>query len=140
MITESTNQALLRALGIQQKNIVALQIVMLPDALPRVSMDCVIDARTMEQECLRFELVLRKDATPKPAARLDVDAMCAAARKTLAADLDAMATIAMLDQAGESTAIRSRVDRAIERRKLAVAYALARMGAASTLAAGWVSQ
>ena len=121
-----TNHALLRALGIKQRNITALQIVMQPDKLPVVSIDCLIDASTLLNERTHFDLVLRQDTAPAAPPPLSMHAMCAAANKALAAELDVQTHLAVAYQCCESAAILARMDKAIQQRRLAGARALSK--------------
>lgn len=123
----ATNKAVLKALGITQPHITALQLHMQPTELPRVTLDCLIDARAMLHEVLHFDLVLRKEAIPAPRPAFDLDAMCAAARNGLAAEVRVNANTAMRRHTCESAAILSRLDKAIANHKSETAMALLRL-------------
>lgn len=123
----ATNEALLKVLGIQQRNITALQISMHPTKLPVVTLDCLIDARAMLHEVSQFDLVLREDATPAPRPAFDLDALCAQARTRLTAEVHHSASMAQAAHHKESAAIRARMDKALSAHRAATAKALLRI-------------
>lgn len=123
----ATNQALLKALGITQPHITALQLHMQPTELPRVTLDCLIDARAMLHEVSHFDLVLRDEATPAPRPAFDLDALCAQARTRLAAEVHHSASMAQAAHHKESAAIRARMDKALCTHRAATAKALLRI-------------
>lgn len=123
----ATNKAVLKALGITQPHITALQLHMQPTELPRVTLDCLIDARAMLHEVLHFDLVLREDATPAPRPAFDLDALCAQARTRLAGEVHHSASMAQAAHHKESAAILSRLDKAIANHKSETAMALLRL-------------
>lgn len=123
----ATNQALLKALGITQPHITALQLHMQPTELPRVTLDCLIDARAMLHEVSHFDLVLREDATPAPRPAFDLDALCAQARTRLTAEVHHSASMAQAAHHKESAAIRARMDKALSAHRAATAQALLRI-------------
>lgn len=120
----ATNQALLKALGITQPHITALQLHMQPTELPRVTLDCLVDARAMLHEVSHFDLVLREDATPAPRPAFDLDALCAQARTRLTAEVHHSASMAQAAHHKESAAIRARMDKALSAHRAATAQAL----------------
>lgn len=113
----ATNQALLRALGITQPNVVALQLSMHPRQPPTVTLDCLIDAAALEHEASHFELVLREEPkpTPEPRPALDLDALCAAARQRVANTVALASGIAIGKQLAESKQIRQQLRYACDR-------------------------
>ena len=122
----ATNRELLRVLGIKQRNITAMQIVLRPEMLPVVSMECLIDASTLLNERTHFDLVLRQDTAPAAPPPLNVRAMCAAVNKALDAELGVQTSLAVAYQRCESAAILARMDKAIQQRRLAGARALSK--------------
>lgn len=133
----ATNEAVLRALGIDQPLITAVQIHMQPNELPMVTIERLLSADAMQTTVQDFDLILRDDGAPAPAARpaLDLDAMCAAARTRLAAQVGWHASIQLADQLHESSAIRTRMATAIRTHKEDTAQAMLR-----THTYAWVSQ
>lgn len=120
----ATNKAVLKALGITQPHITALQLHMQPTELPRVTLDCLIDARAMLHEVLHFDLVLREEATPRAAPAFDLDALCAQARTRLAGEVHHSASMALAAHHKGNAAIRARMDKAISTHRAATAKAL----------------
>lgn len=127
----ATNEAVLKALGITQPNITALQLYMQPTELPRVTLDCLIDAHAMLHEVSHFDLVLRKEATPAPRQVFDLDVLCAQARTRLAGEVQHSVNTAQAAHHKESAAIRNRMDKAIAAHRAATAKALLRIDISS---------
>lgn len=124
MNARATNNALLKVLGITEPLITALQIQMHPIKLPMVTMEYLLDGKALQPTAAQFDLVLREEAAPAPAPKLDLDAMCAAARTTLASEVEFHATTALSVHRRESAAIRTRLDQALLRRRTKVTAAL----------------
>lgn len=120
----ATNEAVLKALGIQQPLICALQIHMEPGQLPLVTIERHLEANAMQTTVQDFDLVLREEAAPAPTPALDLDAMCAAAQDRLAKATHLSAEWARQYQHEESVAIHARMDRALRQHKEAAAAAL----------------
>lgn len=125
MTKVATNQALLKVLGIDQPLITALQIQMHPTNLPVVTMEYLLDGKALQPTAAQFDLVLREEAAPAPAPKLDLDAMCAAAQQRIAEAADNAAFRAKCEHLGDSKLIRARLDQALQRRRLKVTAALA---------------
>lgn len=121
---QEANMQILRALGITQRRVVAVDLSLRPGQPPRLMLDCVADPRTMLHEVLAFDLVPRP---PQPAviAALDLDALCAAAQQRIADAADNAAYRAKCEHLGESKLIRTRLDQALLRRRAKVTTALA---------------
>ncbi|MNV32164.1 hypothetical protein D3C71_1234910 [compost metagenome] len=113
----ATNEALLKALGIDQPLITAVQINMQPEKLPVVTIDRLIDSDAMLHEVSHFDLVLREEAdpAPAPAPAFDLDAMCTAARQRVAETVALSTGYALGQQFAESRQIRMRLGKACER-------------------------
>lgn len=126
MNARATNNALLKVLGITEPLITALQIQMHPTNLPVVTMEYLLDGKALEPTAAQFDLVLREEPepAPAPAPALDLNAMCAAARATLASEVEFHGTTALTMQRRESAAIRTRLDQALLRRRTKVTAAL----------------
>lgn len=124
---QDVNTQLLRVLGITQKNTTGVDITVRPSEFPRVTIDCLIDARTMLHEVSHFDLVLREEATPAPRPAFDLDALCAQARTRLTADVQHSASMAQAAHHKESAAIRARMDKALSAHRAATAKALLRI-------------
>lgn len=116
----ATNDELLRALRIEPRHITAMHI-----ALQRFR-HCLIDINTLLVQQLQFDFVLRQDTAPAAPPPLNVRAMCAAANKALARELDIQTRVAVAYQRCESAAILARMDKAIQQRRLAGARALSK--------------
>lgn len=129
---KDANAQVLRAFGITQKNIVAADISLRPGQLPRFMVDCLADPATMLHEVLAFDLVPREPVREAPAP-LDLDALCAAARTRLTAEVQHSASMALADQHRESAAIRARMGKASARHSEACVRALVRLDMACTL-------
>lgn len=120
----ATNEAVLKALGITQPHITALHLYMQPTEQPRVTLDCLIDARAMLHEVSHFDLVLREEATPALRPAFDLDALCAQARTRLAGEVHHSASMALAAHHKGTAAILSRLDKAIANHKSKTAWAL----------------
>lgn len=126
-LADDANTQILRALGINLKNITAADISLRPGELPRLMVDCLADPHTMVHEVLAFDLVPRNQPAPTPTPALDLDAMCAAAQDRLAFATRISAEWAKEYQREESDAIRTRMDQALRFRKSAARLALSRL-------------
>ncbi len=125
----ATNQALLKALGIDQPLITAVQINMQHGKLPVVTIERHIASDSMLQEVSHFDLVLREEAepAPAPAPAFDLDAMCASARQRVAETVALSTGYALGQQFAESRQIRMRLGKACERYSAEAKQAIGRM-------------
>ena len=136
-MSNATNMALLRVLGITQRDITSLQISMLPNQPPMVTMDCMLDASKLLQERAYFDLGPRAPLAPEATPPLDLDALCATARTRLTAEVQHSASMALADQHRETAAIRARMGKARARHSDACARALAQLDMACTPRPRW---
>ncbi|WP_462387252.1 hypothetical protein [Acidovorax sp. Q11] len=131
---QDPNMQILRALGITQRRVVAVDLSLRPGQPPRLMLDCVADPRTMLHEVLAFDLVPRPPM-PEPAPALDLDAMCAAAKQRIAEAADNAAYRAKCEHLGDSKLIRARLDKAIDAHKQTARRALAMLASEDGTAA-----
>lgn len=133
----ATNQALLKALGIDQPLITAVHIHMQPEKLPVVTIERLIDCKAMLHEVSHFDLVLREEAEPALASApaLDLDAMCVAARERVANVVAVATGLAIGQQLTESKLIRQRLRDACDRYRTEAKLAISWLGLHSAMQA-----